>query len=164
MLRTRSLIPPLSIQLPNGRVARASDFKQKKNLVIAFLDAGCSSCENFLEQIAARAEEVRAKDAIAMFSLLEPPPARIAEALPVEILAGSEVSGRAARAFLGDEALSASGLEQRGVFVADRYGELFAQWVVHGHEFPGAGEILSRLEEAEIACDQCGPPAWPADG
>lgn len=164
MLRTRSLIPPLSIQLPNGRMARAWDFKQKKNLVIAFLDAGCSSCENFLEQIATRAGELGAKDAIVVVALLEPPPARLAEALPVEILVGSEVSGRAARAFLGDDALSSRGLEQRGVFVADRYGELFAQWLVRGHEFPAPGEIISRLDEAEMACDQCGAPAWPTDG
>lgn len=164
MLRTRSLIPPLSIHLPNGHVAHAWDFKQKKNLVIAFLDAECGACENFLEQLAGRAGEMRAKDLIALIALLEAPAARIAEALPAEIIVGAEVSGRAARSFLGPEALSSSGLENRGVFVADRYGELFAQWIVKKHEFPSAGEILGCVDQAEMACDQCSAPAWPTDG
>jgi hypothetical protein len=34
MLRTRQLIPPLTIQTPDGRTVRAWDFKQKRNLVL----------------------------------------------------------------------------------------------------------------------------------
>ena len=47
MLRTGRLIPPLTLRTPDGRVVRAWDFEQKKNLVIAFLDAECAPCEDF---------------------------------------------------------------------------------------------------------------------
>ena len=163
MLRNRTLIPPLSIHTPDGRVVRAWDFKQKKNLLVVFLDASCGPCEGFLQRIAAQSAALRAREAVVLVALLEAPSARLAEALPAEILVGCEMSGRAARAFLGEDALSSRGLEQRGIFVTDRYGELFWQWVSRSHEFPAVGEILSSLEHAEMACDQCGAPAWPAD-
>lgn len=163
MLRKRTLVPPLSIHLPDGRAARVWDYKQKKNLVIVFVDAGCSACERFLEQLAARSAELRAKDAIVLSAFLEAPPARLTEALPPEILAGADVTGRGARGFLGDDALSARGLERRGVFVTDRYGELVTPWLVRGHEFPASGEILASIDLAEMSCDACGAPAWPPE-
>lgn len=170
MLRNRTLIPPLSIHTLDGRVVRAWVFKQKKNLVVAFLDASCGSCEGFLQQLAAQSSALRAREAVVLVALLEAPSARLAESLPPEILVGCEMSGRAARAFLGDDALSLArhaassrGLERHGIFVTDRYGELFAQWVSRGHEFPAVGEILASIDYAEMACDQCGAPAWPAD-
>ena len=163
MLRTRTLIPPLSIRLPDGRVARAWDFKQKKSLVIAFLDADCAECEEFLRQLAAHSSELRAKDAVALVALLEAPSPRLTQSLPAEILFGCDMSGHAARAFLGDDALGSRGLAQHGIFVTDRYGELFAQWTSRWHDFPTAADILKWIDSAEVACDQCGAPAWPAD-
>jgi len=170
MLRNRTLIPPLSIHLPDGRVVRAWDFKQKKNLVIAFLDSECAACEAFVDRLAAQADTLRTKDAVALIALLEAPSRRLAEALPAEILLGCDMPGRAARAFLGEDALSSRGLARQGVFVTDRYGELFGQWISpgnsgnsRGHEFPAVGEILGAIDYAETACDQCGALAWPAD-
>jgi AhpC/TSA family len=163
VLRNRTLIPPLSLHTPGGRVVRAWDFKQKKNLVIAFLDSDCPACETFLDRLSQHASDLRAKDAVALMAYLVSPSDRVTGSLPAEIVAGAEVSGRAARAFLGEDALSSSGLAQRGVVVTDRYGELFAQWSARTHDFPAVGEILGWLDRAEWACDQCGAPAWPAD-
>ena len=64
MLHTRQLIPPLTLHAPDGRTLRAWDFKQKKNLVIAFLDADCISCEEFVRRLAARASDLREKEAV----------------------------------------------------------------------------------------------------
>ncbi|HTV57288.1 MAG TPA: hypothetical protein VMJ93_00285 [Verrucomicrobiae bacterium] len=150
------MIPPISLHLPDGRTLRAWDFKQKKYLIIAFLDSGCDACADFLRRLVAHAPELREKNAVVLIAFLEAPPPVLTEALPAGIFAGADYSGRGARAFLGRDALSPSGLQRRGVFAADRYGELFTQWILAGHEFPPAGEIFSALAEMEIACEECG--------
>lgn len=163
MLRTRELIPPLTMRLPDGRTIHAWDFKQKKSLVIAFLDADCAACEAFLGNLSERASELREKGAVVLACFLEPPPRRLADMLPDGIFAGTESTGRAARGFLGDGALSGNGLAQPGVFVADRYGELSAMWVARDHKFPAAANVLTSLHQIEIACEECYPPTWPPE-
>ncbi|MGB0036495.1 MAG: redoxin domain-containing protein [Candidatus Acidiferrales bacterium] len=163
MLRTRQLIPPLTVHTPDGRTVRASDFKQKKNLLVAFLDAQCLQCEDFIRRLANHAPGLREREAAALVILLETPSAFLTDSLPTDLIVGSDVSGRAALAFLGPDVLSSRGLEQRGIFVTDRYGELFVQWIFRGHDLPGAAEILGWLDRIEIACDECGAPHWSAD-
>ena len=163
MLRTRQLIPPLSVHAPDGRTIRAWDFKQKKNLVIAFLDTDCELCADFLRKLAARAADLREKETVALAVFLTPPPAVLTDSLPKEIIVGCDMSGYGARAYLGDDAFSARGLVRRGVFVADRYGELFAQWPITAHKFPALEEIISSLNQIEMACEECSAPAWPAE-
>ena len=163
LLRIRQLVPPLSIHTSDGRTARAWDYKQKKNLVIAFLDANCGPCEDYLRGIAARAVDLREKEAVALIVFLEQPPARLIDSLPAEIVVGSDTPGRNAGAYLGDDALSAQGFARSGVFVTDRYGELAAQWPIERHKFPQIAEILAALDYVQMACDGCGTPLWPAE-
>ena len=163
MLRTRQLIPPLTLHTSDGRNVHAWDFKQKKNLVVVFLDAGCALCEEFLRGLAAQAGRLRASEAVVLTVFLEPPAPGFFDSHPAEIIVGADMSGRGVRAFLGDDALSSRGLGRRGVFVADRYGELFAQWVLRDHEFPAIDEIFTWVEHAGIACDDCATPIWPVD-
>jgi AhpC/TSA family len=163
MLRTRQIIPALNLHTPDGRTVRAWDFKQKKNLVIVFLDLECAPCEEFFRALAARAGELREKEAVALGAFLSPLPERLSHSLPEEIIAGADISGRGASAYLGDDAFASRGLARTGVFVVDRYGELFAQWVSPGHKFPTPEEILSWLDHIGMACDECSVPQWPAD-
>jgi hypothetical protein len=163
MLRTRHIIPPLNLHMRDGRTVRAWDYKHKKNLVIAFLDLDCAPCEEFFRDLAARAATLREKEAVALAAFLSPLPERLAHSLPEEIIAGPDVSGRGARAYLGEDAFASRGLARTGVFVADRYGELFAQWVSPGHRFPPMEEIFSWLDHVEMACEECSVPQWPAD-
>jgi hypothetical protein len=163
MLRTRQLIPPLRLHTPEGGTVRAWDFKQKKNLVIAFLDAECALCEDFLRRLAARAGDLRGKEAVALVAFLSPPARGVTDSLPKEIIAGSDMAGHGARAYLGEDAFAARGLVRGGVFVADRYGEVFAQWALDGHKFPGLEEILGALEQIEMSCEGCAVPAAPGD-
>lgn len=163
MLRTRQLLPPLTLHAPDGRNVRAWDFKQKRNLVVAFLDVDCALCADFLRDLSTQATRLRASEAVVLAVFLEPPAPGFLDSRPAEIIAGSDMSGRGVRAFLGDDALSSRGLERRAVFVADRYGELFAQWILRVHEFPTIDEIFAWLEHAGIACDDCATPIWPAD-
>src|ERR1700683_4055792 len=164
MLPTRQLIPPLTLHVPDGSTVRAWDFKQKKNLVIAFLDAGCAPCEDFLRRLAERVGDLRATQAVALAAFLEVPPQGLTEGLPSEVIAGSDVSGRAVRAFLGEDALSPRELGRRGIFVTDRYGELADQWPATGHDFPPPGAILACLNQLEIACEECSSPRWASEG
>jgi peroxiredoxin len=152
MLQTKQIIPPLTLRSSDGRTIHAWDFKQKKNLVIIFLDADCEPCLDFLKRLKESAGDLRANESIALAAFLEVPSRTIAEGLQPEIIAGSDVSGRAARAFLGEDALSSSGLGRRGVFVTDRYGELASHWITKDHEFPAVGEIFACLSHLESIC------------
>ena len=155
MLPLRQLIPPVSIHAPDGRTIRAWDFKQKRSLAIAFLDAGCEPCADFLRCLSGHATELREKNAVAFVVFLESPPPILHESLSAGIFAGVDFPGRGVRAFLGKDTISSEGLARRGVFVVDRYGELFSEWIVPKHDFPTAGAILSALSQIEIVCEEC---------
>jgi hypothetical protein len=165
MLRRRQIIPALSLQTHEGRTIRAWDFKQKKNLVIAFLDAQCPACEDFLEQLVERAAELADREAVVL--IVFPDSARLAsaKALPPQIIAGRDVSG-SSRRFLGEEPVP--GGSARGVFTTDRYGELSAIWAPPqrtsgAHGLPAVDEILAALDHIQIACEECYMPHWPPD-
>jgi hypothetical protein len=163
-LALRQLIPPLTAHTPDGRTIRAWDFKQKKNLVIAFLHAGCARCEDFLKTLVAGAKDFAEQEAVALIVFAEAPSARLAEMLPPQILAAADMSGRSQRAFLGNDVFAPGGQTSLGVFVTDRFGELYAQWVARSEaELPGAGEILGWLGQIQVACEECGAPHWPAE-
>jgi len=156
------LIPPLSARTLAGQMIRAWDFKQRKNLIVAFLDAVHPGSEDFLERLAAHAAEIAEREAVALIVFSEEPPATLLAHLPAEILVATDMSGRAARAYLGEDALAPSGQQRMGMFVADRYGELYAQWIIPaGGVLPGAGEVLSSLRQVELACEECGVSLWP---
>jgi peroxiredoxin len=152
MLPVKQIIPPLTLHTKDGRTVHAWDFKQKKNLVIVFLDADCEPCDGFLRRLKENASELRAKESVALVVYLETPPRANADGLPPEIIAGSDVPGRGVRAFLGEDAFSSRGLGRRGVFVTDRYGELAAQWIAKDHELPAVGEIFACLSHLESIC------------
>jgi hypothetical protein len=163
VLRIRQLVPPLTIHTPEGRTLRAWDYKQKNNLVIAFLDTDCAPCEEFLRALVASAAALRATNAIALVVFLEQPARRLTDSLPPGIILGADMPGNSARAFLGEDAFASRGFVRGGVFVADRYGELFAQWVIERHKFPAIAEILKPLDLVEMACDECSTPLWAAE-
>ena len=73
MLRNRQLVPPLTIHTPDGRTVHAWDYKQKKNLVIMFLDTDCGPCEEFLHALVASAAALREKEAVALVVFLDQP-------------------------------------------------------------------------------------------
>ena len=163
LLRNRQLVPPLTIHTPDGRTVRAWDYKQKKNLVIAFLDTDCAPCEEFLRALVASAAALREKEAIALIVFLEQPARRVTDSLPSGIIVGTDMPGNSARAFLGEDAFASRGFVRGGVFVTDRYGELFAQWAIDRHKFPAIAEIFAALDHVEMACDECSTPLWAAE-
>lgn len=163
MLKLRQIIPPLAARTPAGQIVRAWDYKQKKALLIAFLHADCTRCFRFVEQLRERAAEVAQREAVALVIFSEVLPAALTAGLPAHIVVASDMSGQAQHTFLGEEVFGPAGQRQIGVFVADRYGELFAQWVGGDEALPGVPDALSWLTQIQIACEECGAPHWNLD-
>ena len=163
VLKTRQLIPPLTARTAAGRIVRAWDYKQKKNLVLVFLHAGCERCAEYLARLAERALALAERNSVALVIFSEAPPAACSR-LPAEIILGADMTGRTQQAYFGEDAFGTAGQQFVGVFVADRYGELYAQWVGRMEDdLPDAGLVLSWLGQIELACEECGMSHWPVD-
>ena len=164
MLRTREIVPPLTLHSLDGRTVRAWDFKQKKNLVILFLHAGCASCEDYLRRIAADSAVWKENGAVVLVALLGSPSRAATDFLPDNVIVGLDPSGRAVDAYLGRDTLAPAGDARLGVFVTDRYSELIVQWeIVASHEFPALATLRTHLERIEMACDVFSTPLWRID-
>ncbi len=164
MLRTRQLIPPLTARTAAGKIVRAWDYKQKKNLVIAFLHADCQCCEAFLGKLAAHAAELAEREALALVVFAAAPQAQESENISAQVLVAADISGRSQCAYLGEETFGPAGQERVGVFVADRYGELYAQWTARNEDdLPGVRELLGWLGQIQVACEECGVAHWTAE-
>jgi hypothetical protein len=151
-LRTRDMIPPLTARTADGAIVRAWDYKQKRNLVIAFLHANCACCDAWLAQLGATVADLTEREAVVLIIYAEIPP-RAAQVLPAPLIAASDVTGHSQGAFLGPDAFSSAGLGRVGVFVTDRYGELRDQWITRdGEGLPAPSEILSSLWQIQIIC------------
>lgn len=164
MLKTRQLIPPLTARTTAGQTIRAWDYKQKRNLVIVFLHSGCRGCGAFLEKLTARAADLAEREALALVVFAEAPYALESENLPAQVLVAADMGGRSQRAYMGEEAFGPAGQERVGVFVADRYGELYAQWITRNEDgLPGVSELLEWLGQIQVACEECGVAHWGAE-
>ena len=156
MLRTGQIIPPVTARTPTGQTVRAWDFKQKRNLVIALLNAGCSGCQAYLEKLVACAPELAEREALALVVFAEPP-ALGSENPPAQVMVATDMGGRSQRAYLGEDAFGPAGQQRVGVFAADRYGELYAQCVAaEADGLAGVREVLERLGQIQMACEECG--------
>lgn len=164
-INLRHQIPALTLRTFDGRSISSWDFKQKRNRVIAFLHADSSSSWKFIHEVVARAADWKSKDAIGLIVFSKTPAANLPATLPPEIIAGVDSTGRSVVRYLGDEATGPDGLPRQAVFVADRYGELYAKWIfANNAEPPSIPEILKALEQIEIACEECEPSTWPLEG
>jgi len=163
MLKLRQIIPPLAARTIAGQIVRAWDYKQKKALLIAFLHADCARCARFVERLRERAAELAEREAVALVIFSEVPPATLSDGLPAHIVFATDMSGQAQHAFLGGTVFGPAGQQKVGVFVTDRYGELFAQWMGGDDALPGVPEALNWLAQIQIACEECGAPHWSPD-
>ncbi len=159
MLKLRQLIPPLTARAADGRVVQAWDYKQKRALAIVFLHADCRVCADYLRRLRETAADLKEREAVALVVFSETPASH--QDFPAQIVVAADVTGKSQRAFLGDDAFGPAGQAHIGVFVTDRYDELRAQWSGrHEAALPQPGEILSVLDQAQMACEECFPPEW----
>ena len=151
MLPLRQLIPPLTARTPSGGAIRAWDYKQKKSLLIAFLHADCPMCQAFAARLVARSSEFAERDSAALLVSLDPPRWGV-DATPQVVLA-SDTNGRAAQEYLGEEAFGPMGLARVGLFVTDRYSELYAQWEARDADgLPPLSDAFKWLTFTQMGC------------
>jgi hypothetical protein len=144
------VIPPLTAQTADGKTIRAWDYKQKCPLAIVFLHADCPHCDGWLEQLAAHSAELAERDAVALLIYSETPP-RETETMPPPFLVAADVTGNSQREFLGGDGSAEIG--RVGVFVTDRYGDLFGQWMgKDADELPAPKEIIDTLNIVQMIC------------
>ena len=152
MLTLRQLIPPLTARTAAGETVRAWDYKQKKSLLISFLHSDCPLCQIFATRLASRAADLLERDSVALLVSLETPRWGV-HASPQVVLA-SDRTGRAVQEYLGADAFGPLGLARVGLFVTDRYGELFAQWEARDADgLPALAEPFKWLAHIQIRCE-----------
>jgi peroxiredoxin len=157
MLNLHEVIPPLTARTPTGDPIHAWDFKQRKNLVIAFLHSRCGACDRFLDELCARAKDLAEHEAVTLAIFTETPPRATLAKLPPEVLAAADSGGLAQRVYLEEDVRRPERQRSVGVFVTDRYGELYAQWI--GREpqsLPRADVVFDCLRQIELTCDEDG--------
>jgi hypothetical protein len=69
VLRVGQLIPPLAARAPDGTRIAAWDYRQKRNLSIAFMHAECAACAGYIERLARRAADFAERDAVVLVVL-----------------------------------------------------------------------------------------------
>jgi len=148
-LKLRSLIPVFQLMSADGRAVNIWDYKSRKNMVLAFLPASdCPECVEFLRSASNmyhRYEEENAvlllivrggvESATALYDKLHPP-------FPILYDEIGEVTRRYTDVV-------------PAVFVADKFGELYAQWIVGPDGFlPTQKEILDVVELINLECPE----------
>jgi peroxiredoxin len=151
MLTLRQLVPPLTARTAAGDTVRAWDYKQKKSLLIAFLHADCPLCQAFATRLASRNAEFVGRDSVALLISLDPPRWGV-QATPQVVIA-SDTNGRAVQEYLGPDAFGPMGLARVGLFITDRYGELYAQWEARETDgLPPLADAFKWLTHTQLGC------------
>lgn len=161
----RYQIPALTLRTFDGHTVSAWDFKQRRNRVIAVLRADSPKSWEFLKQLVAHAADWKEKEAVGLVVFQKVPLTGLPGVTPPEVIVGTDTTGSSIVRYLGAEALADDELQIQGVFVADRYGELYAKWIVEKNgNLPTISEIFKALEQIEIACEECQPTTWAMEG
>ena len=152
-LKPGSMIPAFQLMSAEGRSVNTWDYKGRMNMVLAFLPGeGDAGSTGFIRSVAEMYHQYEEEDAVfigivdggveranSLRDELHPP-------FPILYDEAGEVTGSYT------DALPA-------VFVADRFGELYAQWVVGAAGFfPSQKEVLDALELINLECPECGAP------
>jgi len=148
------LIPEFKLLTPDGKVIDPTDFKQKKNLVIYFVDVHNSTSWEMLAMLRQRYHEFKEANAevlaISPGSMEELHDCVSSMSLPFPVLCDSN----------GD-VTSAYSVTKPTLFVADRYGELKTFSEVTSENIETVIEsALSTLDLVELECPECGVPTW----
>lgn len=156
------LLPDVTLPSGGRQNVRLSDYRGRLNLVVIL--AGGMDDENVTQLLASAARkhsdllsEEAAVIAIVSKNRAGRTPSVLRADWPLVVLIDRD--GHAHQAF---NALDADGTAVPAVFIADRYGEIYAEYHADGqHELPGIDEVLEWLSFINIQCPECGAPEWP---
>jgi peroxiredoxin len=146
------MAPDFRLESDSGEMISPEDYREKKNLVLIFFDAGCGECSDFLKGIADRYQDYVDANAevLAIIEGSKDDKHDISERmnLPFPILADPD------RHVLGKYADKTP-----AIFVTDRFGEI--DLIFLEDHLPDQNKILDRLQLSELECPECGVPTWP---
>lgn len=151
MLKTGELTPYFKLPSLDDEPYNLWDFRQRKNLVLVFLPS--PEQEPVLHLMVGLRREYKAyrelSTEIMVLAYQQAGPARGGD-YPFAILL--DTGGKAASRYLGSEAVTAG---KFGVFVLDRYGELWQQWLCSdAADLPEQKELLDTLYLIERQCPE----------
>jgi peroxiredoxin len=160
--RRGELLPDIALYSTDGQQVRLSKYRGRMNLVLIL--AGRVDDQNvlqLLDKIAGRYPEFLGEEAEVILILLndcasQEPPKGGRKGWPFVVLGDTE--GQAHRSF---SALDRGERVSPAIFVADRYGEIFAEYRAKGRELPKIDDLLQWLFFINSQCPECGVPEWP---
>ena len=142
------MLPDFHLPAPKGDIVSPRDYRGRRNLVVAFLgELPCGPCSRFLTDVADRYDELRAEEA---------------EVLAVA-RAGVSVTREAGAALpfplLADEAghvhsRYGAGPSHAAIYIADRFGDVFAVYHLTPADLPPATALLEWLRFIEVQCPE----------
>lgn len=154
-LEVGHIVPEFRLRTVDGSTVQATDYKEKKSLVLLFFDIHNSSDWAMLAEIKRRYPEIADANAEVL----------AISTGPIEELKDCVDSMKLPFPLLCDcdrETACTYCVSQAMIFAADRYGELKLQEAVSEDNIDSVmNSVVSTLELAELECPECGVSTWP---
>lgn len=146
------IAPAFSLAGTGGEEVRLWRFKQRKNVVLYFFDAGCRKCEKALEQFNANYPRYRSLNSEVLG--ISPQSMPVLERYRKDLdLAIRLLSDRNGRVFERYGLIREDGRVRQAVFLLDRFNAIEQFWLP-GEDLPDQRDILASLELAESRCPE----------
>lgn len=147
-IEVRSLIPPFELLSAEGQAVNLWRFKQQSNLVLIFLPIpDCPGCTEFLDVTKRNYHQYHDERTVALVIVRGDADAAVSLRdrldLPFQIL--YDPDGHVTQQYA---------YETPAVFVADRFGELRAEWTAGDGRFPSQKDILDTVELINLECPE----------
>ncbi len=163
IIKIEELAPTFILPATFGGLVDVGYFKQRKNLVLVFLhNHECKFCQRVARAFRFFASRYKEENA-EVFLIFPEKPKELQSLvenikLPYKVLA--DEGGTTLAKFM--ELYTEEEEPLIAVFVIDRFGALLDQWFSPREEvFPDQERFLDALNQAEIACPECGIHEWP---
>lgn len=150
-----SVVPDFTLPTIEGGAVSPHEYKQRANLVIAYLDLDrCGQCADLLTSFADRLNDYRDLEAqiVVVFAQSIEELKGKAGTLGLSFPVASDVDRKMARSYFGEERPPMA-----AVFITDRFGALKAQYLCESDDdLPDQNAILDWLNLIEMECPECG--------
>ncbi|MEJ2008097.1 MAG: redoxin domain-containing protein [Acidobacteriota bacterium] len=158
------LLPDVGLVSAEGRQVRLSDYRGRLNLVVIL--AGGMDDENLLRllgEAAGKHADITGEEAEVILILTKDRSGRTPLGVRVDwpFVVLMDSNGHAHRLF---DTLDADGTAIPAVFIADRFGEIYAEYSSkERQQLPQINEVLQWLFFINSQCPECGAPEWPQE-
>ncbi len=156
-------LPLFELPDAQGQVHRYPRRHRRRALVLYAAERGdCPACRAYLTALAALAPQIAAEEA-ELVVVVHGQPATAAPLQTVVGAAGTVLFDPDGRVFRRWGAVDPAGQPVAALFVADRFGTLYARALAGpDHALPPAAEVVDWLRFINIQCPECGVAEWPA--